>query len=125
MQQTRALHRDGFDCRFYDRANRHSFADMLGHLHHKYDKIIVLLDNAGYHKAQDVKKFVESYGGRIILVYLPPYTPELNPAEGQWRLLRKATANVLYEGTKTMRDSLWAMLKSGEVKTAKMSDYLS
>ena len=78
-----ALHRDGFDCRSYDRADRHSFRDMLGHLHRNHGKIIILLDNAGYHKAQDVKDFIRSFNGDIIPVYLPPYTPELNPAEGQ------------------------------------------
>ena len=74
-----ALYDGGFDCRFYDRADRYSTMDMLGHLHHRHGKIIVILDNAGYHASGDVIKFVESYGGDIILAFLPPYTPELNP----------------------------------------------
>ena len=41
------LHGNGFDCRFYDRANMLSFIDMLGRLRYKYDKILVFLDNAG------------------------------------------------------------------------------
>ena len=120
-----ALHRDGFDCRFCDRAGRYSFMDMLGHLYRRHGKIIVLPDNAGCHKARDVTGFIESFGGGIIPVYLPPYTPELNPAEGQWRLIRKATANVLYESAKAMKDSVWNMLGGGETRTAKMSAYLS
>jgi len=58
-------------------------------------------------------------------VYLPPYTPELNPIETQWRMMRKATANRLYDTAKAMRDSIWAMMASGELGVAKMSGYLT
>ena len=98
---------------------------MLDRLHRKFGKIIVVLDNAAYHKSAEVKKFVESCGKDIILLYLPPYTPELNPIEGQWRLLRKATANRLYKSTGAMKKSIASMVKRGEVKVAKMSAYLS
>jgi len=30
---------------------------------------------------------------KIILDYLPPYTPELNPIEIQWRVMKKALGN--------------------------------
>jgi len=58
-------------------------------------------------------------------VYLPPYTPELNPIETQWRMVRKATANRLYDTTKSMKDPVWAMMASGELGVARMSHYLS
>ncbi len=120
-----ALYDGGFDCRFYAKANSYSFVDMLGHLHLKHGKIIVFLDNASYHKSKMVNDFVDSYDGDIVLVYLPVYTPELNTTEGQWRLLRRATANVMYESTKVMKESIWTMLDRREVKITRMSGYLS
>ena len=120
-----ALRAGGSGCRSCEKANRHAFIDMPGHLRHKHGRIIVFPGNAAYHKSAGVRKFVDACGGDIILEYLPEYTPELNPAEGQWRLLRKATANVLYEGTREMMDSMWAMLGGGEVRTAKLNTYLS
>lgn len=119
-----ALHSDGFDYWFYDKANRDSFKDMLEYLHRKHGKIIMVLDNASYHKAKDVKDFIDSFNGDIIPVYLPPYTPELNPSEGEWRLLRRVTGNVLYNDIDEMKNSIETMLESGEVKTAAMSSYL-
>lgn len=58
-------------------------------------------------------------------MYLPPYTPELSPAEGRLKLPRKATWNVPYEGIKVMEDPVWAMPGSGEVWIARMCAYLS
>jgi len=97
----------------------------LGHLRHRYGKLIVILDNASYHKSKKVMEFVGSCHGDIMPVYLPPYTPELNPTEGQWKMMRKATANRLYGTAKAMKDSIWAMLGTGELGLAKMSSYLS
>jgi len=119
-----ALVDGGFECRLCDRLNGDSFTGLPGRLRHKYGKLIVVLDNAGYHKSKKVAEFVGSCNGDIIPVYLPPYTPELNPTEGQWKMMRKATANRLYD-TKVMRDSIWAMLASGGPGVAKMSGYLT
>ena len=120
-----ALYKGGFDYEFYEKIDSSAVVEMLDRLHRKFGKIIVVLDNAAYHKSAEVKKFVESCGKDIILLYLPPYTPELNPIEGQWRLLRKATANRLYKSTGAMKRSIASMVKRGEVKVAKMSAYLS
>jgi len=40
-------------------------------------------------------------------------------------MVRKATANRLYDTTKSMKDSIWAMMASGELGVARMSHYLS
>ena len=120
-----ALYDGGFDCRFYAKADSYGFVDMLGHLHLKHGKIIVFLDNASYHKSKMVNDFVDSYDGDIVPACLPVYTPELNTTEGQWRLLRRATANVMYESTKVMKESIWTMLDRREVKITRMSGYLS
>ena len=45
-------------------------------------KTVVVLDNASVHrnrKIKDVRKIWEDRG--LFLFYLPPYSPELNPAE--------------------------------------------
>jgi len=81
----RALLDGMFECRFYDRAGSDSFVDMLGHLHHRYGKLILSLDNAGYHKPKKVARFVYSCHSDIVLAYLPPYAPETKATEGQWK----------------------------------------
>ena len=42
---------------------------------------VVILDNASIHHVQQVKDMIETQAGSR-LVYLPPYSPDLNPAEG-------------------------------------------
>jgi len=42
----------------------------------------VVLDNLGAHKVEGVRQAIEGAG--CSLLYLPPYSPELNPIEGCW-----------------------------------------
>ncbi len=40
---------------------------------------VVIMDNASFHKSTKVKELIEAVGCGII--YLPPYSPDLNPVE--------------------------------------------
>jgi transposase len=40
---------------------------------------VLILDNASFHKSVTTRKLVETYGCEI--VFLPPYSPDLNPIE--------------------------------------------
>ncbi len=44
--------------------------------------IILVLDNAGWHTTEKIKP-----AEGLILLFLPPYTPELQPAERLWPLV--------------------------------------
>lgn len=48
------------------------------------DYCIMILDGAGWHHAHDVR-----IPPRMRLVFLPPYSPELNPAEMLWEHVRE------------------------------------
>jgi transposase len=52
---------------------------------------VVLMDNLNVHKVKGVEEAIEAAGA--VVVYLPPYSPDLNPIELWWadlkRLLRK------------------------------------
>ena len=58
---------------------------------------VVIMDNVAFHQVSGVKEAIEKVGAR--LVYLPPYSPELNPIEPMWgklkNYLRKASARTL------------------------------
>ena len=43
---------------------------------------VVILDNATFHKGQEMINTLESVGHTIL--YLPPYLPDLNPIEKKW-----------------------------------------
>ena len=59
--------------------------------------IYIFLDNARYHHARAVKKWLKSTNSRIKLMFLPPYAPHLNPIERLWGVMHKyVTHNKFY-----------------------------
>ncbi len=45
------------------------------------------MDNASFHKSQRTKELIESVGCKII--FLPPYSPDLNPIEKFWANMKR------------------------------------
>lgn len=65
-------------------------------------EIVIALDQAGWHKAKDLR-----HNDTITLIYLPPYSPELNPVEKLWQWLRKeVTHNTIFHKLEDMMDAL-------------------
>jgi transposase len=51
-------------------------------------QIVVVLDNVGYHKSAETKRWWVDHRGRIRPLWLPAYAPELNLIERVWRHLK-------------------------------------
>lgn len=69
---------------------------------HKPDELkILVLDNGAFHKAAclDVPP-------NIALVFLPPYSPELNPAEKIWQTMKRSFSNRLFKTLDALSDFL-------------------
>ena len=47
----------------------------------------IILDNASFHKSPETRRLIEEAGCKLI--YLPPYSPDLNPIEKVWARLKK------------------------------------
>jgi transposase len=60
----------------------------------------VIMDNAAFHKSQETKRLIEEAGCRLL--FLPPYSPDLNPIERFWANLKKKVRGLLeaIEGVK-------------------------
>jgi len=52
-------------------------------------KIAVIIDNARYHHASLHEEWRQEVAGHFVLHFLPPYSPELNPIERVWKLIRR------------------------------------
>lgn len=55
-----------------------------GHL----KKIYLVIDNAPSHRSKIVEKFLESVKDKLEVIFLPPYSPKLNPIEHFWEYVR-------------------------------------
>ena len=71
-----------------------------------YPNIVMILDNAGYHKSLTVSRFIESASGDIKLIYLPTYTTQLNPIEVQYMVLKRLLAGRYFESVDELRDAI-------------------
>lgn len=50
-------------------------------------KSVIVMDNAAFHKSKDMQKILEDSGHTLL--YLPPYSPDLNPIEKKWAQAKK------------------------------------
>jgi transposase len=48
---------------------------------------VVIMDNASIHKNNKVRELIESVGCKLL--YLPPYSPDFNPIENYWAVMKK------------------------------------
>lgn len=84
---------------FDERVNAQSTIALLKKLirkHRKAKTIYVICDNARYYRSRLVQEFIA--GTKIVLVFLPPYCPNLNLIERLWKYFRKEVLyNMYYE----------------------------
>ena len=59
-------------------------------------RIVVIIDNARFHHATLHHEWREECKRRFQMDFLPPYSPELNPAERIWKLTRRQAVHNRY-----------------------------
>jgi transposase len=58
-----------------------------------------VLDNGAFHKSKELK-----VPNNIALVFLPPYCPELNPAERMWEIIKADFTGSLFKNLEQLSD---------------------
>lgn len=88
--------------REFEKVNAKSFVDFLkvmeGEWYPKAPKIHFIVDRGSCHTSKDVREYLR--GSRIVLHYLPPYSPNLNPIERLWKIMHEHVSNNVYYGKK-------------------------
>lgn len=59
-------------------------------------KIVIILDNAKIDNAKLIQPFLEEMKDRLELIFLPPYSPDLNLIEGLWEWLKSSVVNNVF-----------------------------
>jgi DDE superfamily endonuclease len=67
---------------------------------------IMLLDNGAFHKAKRLQ-----VPDNIALIFLPPYSPELNPAEKIWWVLKRNLKNRLFKTLQELSEAITDAVK--------------
>jgi len=76
--------------------NRDTAAALLGRLRGRYpgERLTVVLDNARYFRCYDTQAAARRL--RIHLLFLPPYSPNLNLIERVWKFVKKEALQARY-----------------------------
>lgn len=84
---------------------RREIAELLQVLleRHPGQTVYLAWDNANTHEDEDVEAVVRGAAGRLVLLYLPTYSPWLNPIEMLWRHFRREVTHCeLFEHIKAL-----------------------
>ena len=73
------------------RKRRREVAEPLEALPEKHprERVYVAWDNASTHEDEEVEAVLRGAAGQLVLLYLPTYSPWLNPIEMLWRHFRR------------------------------------
>jgi transposase len=107
-----------------DRVNSSVFIGFLKALLKRYghlQKIYLVIDNASSHRAKKVKVFLESVKDKLEVIFLPPYSPKLNPIEHFWTYMRDwITHNQFYPAFENLVDALHKFLEKHKIFNAEV-----
>lgn len=81
---------------------------------------VVVMDNLGSHKGADVRRMIRNAGAHLL--FLPPYSPDLNPIEQTFskikQAMRTAQARTVDDVIEKTGDAI------GEIKPAECNNYI-
>ena len=118
-------------CFFIDKGNADSFFEQLvklkdfvkqewvqqGNIAELYERIgprvLVVLDNASYHKRQDIIDKIVQTLPNIHLCYLPAYSPDFNLIELVWHSCKELIAHRLFHSVEQLTELLHKLLNDG------------
>lgn len=102
------------------------------------DKILLICDNAGFHKAKWLTAWIETQSAWLRLEFLPAYSPDFNPIERLWRWMKtEFIHNKCWKSLQELREylkeilvnvvqcaeSLKSLMKKENKRFEKISDY--
>jgi transposase len=92
-------------CRHATQYDAKEFLDFLQEIvaHYPGERLVLILDNARIHHAKLIQPFLADHRETLTLLFLPPYSPKLNPIEGLWGWLKSSVIyHVFFKSVKAI-----------------------
>lgn len=109
--------------------NSATFIDFLEELlikNYPTGRIVLVMDNASYHKSASALAALSLFEHRVLVIWLPPYCSDLNPIERFWRHLKDlACANKLQDNIEAVMKSTENILSKQNLSTSNLRLLLS
>jgi len=71
--------------------------------------MIVIIDNASFHQSTTIRSLIDHAGCQLI--YLPPYSPDLNPIEHYWHKIKTCIRKKMRHGKTVLFNAMKVVLK--------------
>lgn len=81
--------------------------------------VVIVLDNFAVHRSAATAAYAGSIG--IRLVFLPPYSPHLNPIEFVWKTLKRSVSKIRF----TDREDMTSLLGERFIKETAKTSYFA
>ena len=78
-------------------------------------KIVIILDNASFHKNEEINQKIEAEMPNLRLEFLPTYSPDYNLIELVWHSAKEYVANRLFRSIEDLELLLHKLLNEGEL----------
>lgn len=73
--------------------------------------VVVVMDNASFHHSSALQAALAWFDDRVMVIWLPPYSPDLNPIERFWKHLKAHCANYLYKSIQDLINQVHRLLE--------------
>jgi len=89
------------------------FVEFIGNLRKDVRRpLIIIADNASYHRSQPVKAYVAGSQGQVVVENLPRYAPELNPDEQVWNHAKSRLGRLFVSSKQEMKCAVLNIMRS-------------
>ncbi len=76
-------------------------------------RVLIILDNASFHKRQDIIEAIEQKLPNLQLCFLPAYSPDFNLIELVWHSCKEFIAHRLFTSVQQLQETLEELLNAG------------
>ena len=93
-------------------------------LHGRTRPLILLADNASFHRSAAVRQFVRAHRTQLRMFFFPPHAPELNPDEPVWNEIKhRQVGKQPIKSKPDLKKRLFSALKSLQQKADKIRSF--
>ena len=100
--------------------NSKKFLSFVRRLKKNVRKLCIITDNGSWHLTKEVLSFVKDK--KIIMIRIPPYSPEVNPIEQYWKNNKSYLATKAYFDKKSLVREVKNALRK-DILVPNLSDY--
>ena len=103
-----------------DKINAKKFLEFVRRLKKNIKRLCIVTDNGSWHLTKEVLSFVKY--NKIVMIRIPPYSPEVNPIEQYWKNNKSYLATKAYFDKKSLVMEVKRALRK-DILVPKISDY--